>query len=164
MLDKITVNNYLKINENTFVYSSYLDDNIYVGTFENNEFYKYIIQKCGDIFINYLEKKKILISNHSKFLYIINFNSLFPEVIQKIEINSDFDPKSEFSEIRFIDNIYNYFHHDSIYLILKKKSYEDNNFNWINYIVQFKIENDGLREISRIEEVKILNEEIYYAK
>ena len=158
MLDKISVNYYLKINENTFVYSSYSDDNnIYVGTIENNEFYKYIIQKCGGKFINYLEKKKILISSHSKFLYIINFNSLFPEVIQKIEINSDFDPKSEFSEIRFIDNIYNYFHDDSIYLILKKKSYEDNNCKWVNYIVQFRIENDGLREISRIEK------ETYYA-
>lgn len=48
---------------------------------ENNGFDKYRILICGYNIINYLAKKSILASKDEEYIYLINFNGLFPEVI-----------------------------------------------------------------------------------
>ena len=149
-LDNIssTINSYLKINQNIFVYSTTLNKTIYVATIDNYELYKYTIQKSGDNFINYLENKKILISHDNEALYLINFNSLFPEVIQKIQIDI-YTKDSYFKNLNFIDNFYK---EDSIYIRIEQKSFENDLFYSVHYIVQYKVYNDELKEVSRIEE------------
>ena len=90
ILDNISpsiFNDYFKIDENIFVYSTELKNNIYIATIENYELNKFVIRNGGYSFINFFKKKKILISYDKENLYLINFNSLFPEVIQKIQIN-----------------------------------------------------------------------------
>ena len=204
VLDNISPSNisdYLKINGNIFVYSTEINNTIYVVTCENHEFYKHVIQKCGNIFINYFEKKKILVSHDNENLYLISFNCLFPEVIQKIQIDNyelykyaiqksgdnfinylenkkilishdnenlyliNFNclfPEiiqriqiynyTDYKYLYFIKNQYNYFKDDSIFLSIKQKSFGTDLFYLVYYIVQYKIDNGELKEVSRIEE------------
>ena len=150
-----TITSYFKINENIFVYSNQLNDTIYVGLLDNNELNKYPIQKCGNIFINYFEKKKILVSHDNENLYLISFNCLFPEVIQKIQIDNFNDNTDNYNDNGFLKNleyINNFFKEDSIYIRKKQKSFENGLFYLVEYIVQYKIDNGELKEVSRIEE------------
>ena len=122
---------------------------------DNNELNKYPIQKCGNIFINYFEKKKILVSHDNENLYLISFNCLFPEVIQKIQIDNFNDNTDNYNDNGFLKNleyINNFFKEDSIYIRKKQKSFENGLFYLVEYIVQYKIDNGELKEVSRIEE------------
>ena len=154
-LSPLKFNDYFKIDENIFVYSTELKNNIYIATIENYELNKYVIRNGGYSFINFFKKKKILISHDKENLYLINFNSLFPEVIQKIQIN-DIKSKSiyfTYLEKSIILDVYNFFKEDSIYIRdIKQKSFENNLFYLVYYIVQYKIDDDELKEVSRIEE------------
>ena len=155
VLDNISPSNisdYLKINGNIFVYSTETNNTIYVVTCENHEFYKHVIQKCGNKFINYFENKKILISHDNENLYLINFNCLFPEIIQRIQIYN----YTDYKYLYFIKNQYNYFKDDSIFLSIKQKSFGTDLFYLVYYIVQYKIDNDELKEVSRIEENRVV--------
>ena len=154
-LDSISISNdfkYLKINENTFVYTTGIKNDIYVASIDNNEFNKYEIQNCGNIFINYFQKKKILISHDKNNLYLINFNSLFPEVIQKVQIDNYKTKFTYFEQSIYIEG-YNFFKDDSVYIrYVKQKSFENNYFYLVYYIIQYKIDDVELKEVSRIEE------------
>ena len=147
---------YLKINKNTFVFSNRRPDIVYVAVIDfNNELTKFIIPKCGFIFIKYLEKKKLLVSHDKEFIYLTNFNTIYPEVIQKIEINliHKTNYANENDSFIEINNIYNYFNDESIYIKLYRESYKNDSFKDTRYIVQYKIDKDELKEVSSIETI-----------
>ena len=130
------IKEFLKIDQNTFIYSS-------KGTFLvkiiDNKINKIKINNCGYKLIYFSEKKNIIFTHDSNFIYLINFNYKKPEVIQKIEIN--FYENSIYS-YNFVDNSYlarylTSFNDDSIYLIYN------------GFLVQYKIIGSELVEISK---------------
>ena len=84
-------------------------------------------------------------------LYLINFKSVIPEVIQKIEIINNNEIKKIYNNsnlLKFLDC----FNDDSIYInITQNNIYLDSSFYDITNLIQFKIIEGELREISRIE-------------
>lgn len=131
-----------KISENIFLLSTYLKDNenpkIYTFNVEDDLIYKNIIKNSGYIFIKFSKSKKILFTQDTSYFYLINFNTNFPECIQKIEVNyrlNEFLDKDYFRLIKF----FNIFNDDSIY-------FESSN----NYLIQYKILGYVLKEISKV--------------
>ena len=101
--------------------------------------------------------KQILFTNEKTNIYLINFNLLIPEVIQKIEINSvnEIYSKNCTNLIKIIGS----FNDDSIYLEIAQRIYIDNSFYDVFYIKQYKIIKNELKEISSIElNKKIISE------
>jgi len=140
------INDFIKIDSNTFIYSSgttYNFHGIFLAKIFDNYIDKLQIINCGNKLIYFSEKKKIIFSIDEKFIYLINFNSAIPEVIQKIEqkgfIN---EPHNKFiNHTELIRNIIS-FNDESIYIEL---SSVDRSF-----LIQYKIIEGELIEISRI--------------
>ena len=137
----------LKINDNTFVFSVYknkedLSTNIWIMKIEDDLVEKNIIENYGPYFIYYNNDKKILFSLYNNKIYLTNFNTILPEIIQIIETN--------YTDIRYNSSIkyLNNFSDDTIFFITKNN---DSKFYEVEYIVQYKIIKDELKEIFRIE-------------
>jgi hypothetical protein len=141
-----------KINENSFVYSNNYDTNSYFMTnIDNDLIGKIPINKCGEYFIKYFEKEKLLTSRDSYFIYLINFNIPFPEVIQKLEIINlpNLESSHKLSSFAHIDKNYQIFKgNESFFIIKKEKSFEN---RIISYVIQYKLIGKELNEISRVE-------------
>ena len=139
------INEFLKIDSNTFIYSSekLFLMKIYLVKIDK-DIYHIQILNCGYKLIFFSEKKNIIFTNDERFIYLSNFNSSRTdlEVIQKIELK-DFCYQSY--------NLYNTklikcltsFNDDSIYIKIK--------FNNKPFLVQYKIIESELVEISRTE-------------
>ena len=114
---------------------------------EDNVIDKNIVKNCGYIFISFSKKKKILFTTDKTDIYLINFNTTIPEVIQKVKL---FDNKKEdFTNLfNFINDFYD---DDNIYLKVKRKIFKDFSFYEVEYIIQYKIFEGELKEFSRIE-------------
>ena len=131
---------YLKIDENTFIFSFDSSIGLFLVKIINNRIYKSKINNCGYELIYFSEKKKLLFTTDQKFIYLINFNSPIPEVIQKIEIKF-FSKEDDSYNYARNENLIRYltsFNDESIYLIYNK------------FLVQYKIIGSELMEISRI--------------
>jgi len=143
---------FLKIDENTFISSNNSSNGIFLVKIINNTIYKIEIKNCGYEIIYFSQKKKILFTTDLKLIYLINFNSITPEVIQKIEIKFfSNEPNFLFHEpyhnVRN-ENIIRYltsFNDESIYLIYDQ------------FLVQYKIIGSELVEISRIKYINKYN-------
>ena len=129
---------FLKIDPNTFIYSS--KGIIFLVKIINNIIDKFEIKNCGDKLNYFSEKKKIIFTNDNKFIYLINFNSMKPEVIQKVEIFSRKYQSYYYIRNANITRYITSFNDESIYLKCN------------NYLLQYKIIGGELMEISRIEE------------
>ena len=81
------IRDYLKINQNIFVIS--IKKKIKIISIINEGFIdeEITIDEEPMKFIYYDKKEKILFSMGHRILYLINFNCISPEVVQKIEIN-----------------------------------------------------------------------------
>jgi hypothetical protein len=141
-----SINDYLKLTKNLFVISIY--QKIKIISIMNEDFIdeEIKIDELEITFIDYNKKEKILFSMGNRMLYLINFNCMSPEVVQKIIIKNYFEIKYRyyFSEKESI-----YFHYS-----------ENLPFYRTAYLVQFKIINGELKIISKIEifkEKNILN-------
>ena len=150
----------LIINENTFVYSTYINNHqnnnkIYIINIDDKFVDKYILNNCGEYFINFYENKKILFSYDNYYLYLINFKTVIPEVIQKIEIikNNERIFNKPICDVSYLLQLLNNFNDDSsIYIkITQSNILVDCTFYFITYLIQFKIIEGELREISKIE-------------
>ena len=163
-VNKTTVNDNKKlrdlftISNNSFVYSVYEFNQCYYLTDVDNDLIGRIpINSNISNFINFFEKKKILIGCDEKCLYLINFNIPFPEVIQKLEITDLKVPESHLyylSEISFnhLDKFYALIEDNGFFFIKKKQySYENGVFYNAVYIAQYALLNNELKEISRTE-------------
>jgi len=133
---------FLKIDENTFICLIRSSNNIFLVKIINNTIYRIEIKNGGYEIIYFSQKKKILFTTDKKLIYLINFNSLTPEVIQKIEIkllSNELYPY-QYHNVRK-ENLIRYltsFNDESIYLIYDQ------------FLVQYKIIGSELVEISRI--------------
>ena len=132
---------FLKIDENTFIYSMSLSShNIFLAKIIDNRIYKTEIHNCGQKLIYFSEKKK-LITHDERFIYLINFNSTSTEVIQKVEIRYLYKNKNmPYHSIRDA-NLLRYltsFNDESIYLVCDQ------------FFVQYIIIGGELMEISRM--------------
>ena len=141
-----SIKDYLKLTKNLFVISIY--QKIKIISIMNEDFIdeEIKIDELEITFIDYNKKEKILFSMGNRMLYLINFNCMSPEVVQKIIIKNYFEIKYRyyFSEKESI-----YFHYS-----------ENLPFYRTAYLVQFKIINGELKIISKIEifkEKHILN-------
>ena len=139
------INDYLKINQNLFVLS--IKKKIKIISINNEDFIdedkEITINEEGMKFIYYNKKEKILFSMGNRILYLINFNCISPEVVQKIEIKN------------YVDIKYRYYfsEKESIYF------YYEENLPFYNtiYLFQFKIIDGELKNISKIEIFKKKN-------
>ena len=150
----------LIINENTFVYSTYINNHqnnnkIYIINIDDKFVDKYILNNCGKYFINFYENKKILFSYDNYYLYLINFKTVIPEVIQKIEIinNNERIFNKSICDVSYLLQLLDNFNDDSSIYIEDTQSdiLIDCTFYFITYLIQFKIIEGELREISKIE-------------
>ena len=141
---------FLKIDLNTFICSSvgYKYYGIVLVNIIGNKIIINKISSCGDTPIYFSEKEKILFTACRSFLYLINFNSSRPEVIQKVKLKDSYYDSYDSN-----NNIVNYtklircitsFNDESIYITVI-----DHNGTRI-FLVQYKIIEGELMEISRI--------------
>jgi len=128
---------FLKIDPNTFIYSS---KSIFLVKIIKNTIYKTEINNCGTKLIYFSEKKKIIFTHDSSFIYLVNINYMNPELIQKIEI--------KFSE----KNIFWKNHINNTYIIRYLSSFNDESIYLTcnDFMVQYKIIGSELVEISKI--------------
>ena len=134
------IREFLKIDENTFLYSR---KDTFLVKIINNKIDKIKINNCYYYkSIYYSKKKNIIFTHDNKYIYLINFNSTPPEIIQKVEIrfpckvqNIPYHEVKEANLIRYLTS----FNDESIYLECDK------------FIVQYKIIGGELMEISRIQ-------------
>ena len=139
------IDDFINLDEFNFVYTIIKGENMFKIKINNNNelIEKLQIRKGGINLINYFKKEKILFSKDDKYIYLINFNISFPEVIQKIEING--------LEGFYLDRTFSLFPDEFIYIIEIQKSYENKDFYFIEYLVQYKIIEKELKEISILE-------------
>ena len=131
----------------------------FVDKFESN-----II--CEEI-ISYYGKKKILFTRKKHYISLINFNVAIPEIVQIIEIteivpiigispmiydelNKDYNIKNCNNIMKILVPFYES-DDESIYINMKQKIFRSFSFYKVNYIIQYKIIENELKEISRIE-------------
>ena len=120
-----------KINEKIFLYS--LQARVYVGRLENDILDKYIIKEDYINFNTYINSKKILICHNPIYIFLLNFNTHFPEIFQKFEIDG---VKGKLS--------YDYFQDEYFYIQSS------------NYYIQYKLLSKEIKEISRIKIYDVL--------
>ena len=139
--------NIIKLNCNTIVYS--MGYNLYILKIGENIINKNKIKNGGDNIIYYSEKKKILFTQKGNYINLINFNLVFPEIFQRIEIlsNNQIFVKNPTKLIKFIGS----FNDDSIFAETSQNIIIDNTFYNVFYIKQYKIIENELKEISSIE-------------
>ena len=137
----------IKIDSNTFIYSSeirYCCYGIFLAKIHNNNINKLQIFNCGKKLIYFSEKKKIIFSMDSNYIYLINFISAKPEVIQIFGLKGLIDePYNYFINHTELIRCLTSFNDESIYIRIK--------INKKQFLVQYKIIESELVEISRIE-------------
>ena len=89
-------------------------------------------------FLYFSEKNKILITKGISTIYLINVNTIRPEIIQKLEIDE---------RIEALPYQYYFFGKDSVYL-KNRKIYS---FYVITYLYEYQIQDGEFRNISKIE-------------
>ena len=138
---------FLKIDSNTFIFS--LNEN----SRSNVIFLAQIIDKninvveifiYGYKFVYFSEKKKIIFSHNTNFIYLTSFNDSRFELIQKIELKDNYyEPFNDFINNTKLIGCLTSFNDESIYIRIK--------INNKQFLVQYKIIESELMEISRIE-------------
>ena len=101
----LAANSFMKINQNLFTCLNSYNHIIYTIKIEENFIDKYTTKNCGDILIYFSKMKKILFSQDNYFFYLINFNSVIPEVIQKIEFR--------YNNINNVNNYHYYYNYNN---------------------------------------------------
>ena len=154
------MNEFIKINENKFACLNSITQEISVYTLEEDFIDKNIIKNCGKDLVYFLKNKKILISQDDYFFYLINFNSFKPEVIQKIQFkfsnisnnsyNSSYKKNSDSNYITRLIKLFNFYNDDSIFIEYNEEIYKNYSIYRITYLVQYKIIEYELIELSRI--------------
>ena len=135
---------FLKIDSNTFIYSSrksYFEIEIFLANIIDNNININKINNCGDSLIYFSEKNKIIFTNDKEFIYLSNFNSIKPEVIQKFEVKDLYNHKFLINT-KLVRNLTS-FNDESIYITIQKCDKI--------FLVQYKIIESELEEISRIQ-------------
>ena len=136
----------IKIDSNTFICSSklaYGSYGIFLAKVNDNYINNLRIINCGKRLIYFFEKKKIIFSMDSDFIYLINFISDKPEVVQKFELRGLIDePYNYFIDHTELIRCLTSFNDESIYLELSSKSR--------TFLIQYKIIEGELKEVSRI--------------
>ena len=136
----------IKINSNTFIYSSEIEYNsygIFLAKINNNNINNLRIMNCGKRLIYFFEKKKIIFSMDSNYIYLLNFISETPEVIQKVRLRDFTDePYNSLSDHTKLIRYLTSFNDESIYLELSSSSK--------TFLIQYKIIEGEIMEVSRI--------------
>ena len=136
----------IKIDSNTFIYSSEIKYNsygIFLAKINNNNINNLRIMNCGKRLIYFFEKKKIIFSMDSNYIYLLNFISETPEVIQKVRLRDFTDePYNSFSDHTKLIRYLTSFNDESIYLELSSSSK--------TFLIQYKIIEGEIMEVSRI--------------
>ena len=136
----------IKINSNTFIYSSEIEYNsygIFLAKINNNNINNLRIMNCGKRLIYFFEKKKIIFSMDSNYIYLLNFISETPEVIQKVRLRDFTDePYNSLSDHTKLIRYLTSFNDESIYLELRSSSKI--------FLIQYKIIEGEIMEVSRI--------------
>ena len=137
----------IKIDSNTFIYSSekaYASYGIFLAKIHNNNINNLQIFNCGKRLIYFFEKKKIIFSMDSNYIYLINFISATPEVIQKVGLKGLLDePYNYFINHTELIRCLTSFNDESIYLELSTLNYR-------TFLIQYKLIEGELIEVSRI--------------
>ena len=137
----------IKIDSNTFIYSSekaYASYGIFLAKIHNNNINNLQIFNCGKRLIYFFEKKKIIFSMDSNYIYLINFISATPEVIQKVGLKGLTDePYNYFINHTELIRCLTSFNDESIYLELSTLNYR-------SFLIQYKLIEGELIEVSRI--------------
>ena len=155
------VDNSLKINENTFVYTLKNDTKIntviytmYVTDEDNIDIYEIQTNDLTPFPIIYIKEKKILLSLCYKYKYnnikennyycigLIDFSLDTPIMFQMVNIN--------YYEISKKMLYFNCFNDDSYYFPITQQTYKNEMFFNVIYIAQYKFINGELMEVSRI--------------
>ena len=158
------VDNTLKINENTFVYTlkndQKINTTIYYMEIIDNEDEDLIETKeiktngLTPMPIIYIKDKKILLSlcykykynnikeNNYYCIYLVNFKTEYPEIFQIININ--------YYEITKKILYFNFFNDESFYFPISQPTYKNEMFYNVIYISQYKLINGELIEVSKI--------------
>ena len=151
----LAINSFMKINQNVFTCLNTNNNILYTIKIEENFIDKITIKNCGNILFHFSKKKKILFSLDNYFFYLINFNTVSPEVIQKIEFN--FNNKNIINKYNSINKnvinllqFLNCFNDDSIFLKCKEIVFKNYSNYSITYLTQLKIIDYTLVELSRI--------------
>jgi hypothetical protein len=155
------VDNSLKIDENTFVYTLKNDTKIntviytmYITDEDTDNIYEIQTNELTPMPIIYIKEKKILLSLCYKYKYnnikennyfcigLIDFSSDTPTMFQIININ--------YYEISKKILYFNCFNDDSYYFPITQPTYKNEMFFNVIYIAQYKFINGELMEVSRI--------------
>ena len=140
----------IKINKNIFAFTNH--NKLYIYNLDEDLIDKTIINNCGNELITYSENKKILFSQNNVYLYLINFNSIVPECIQKIKINFEKSINHyNFKNINLFLRLLSSFNDDNIFIETFKEIYNTYSYYRIHYIVHYEIIGNELKEISNIE-------------
>ena len=137
-----SINGFLKIDSNTFIYSLEEGFNINICFVKNDkDIYQNEIFNCGHQLIYFSEKKNLIFTNDYQFIYLSNFipSTIGLELFQKIELKDFYYHFNITDLIRCVTS----FNDDSIYIGIK--------INKNLVLVQYKIFESELVEISRIE-------------
>ena len=155
------INSFMKINKNLFVCINSKKKEIYAIKIEEDFIDYNTIKNCGERLIYYSKNKKILFSEDTFYLYMINFNSAIPEVIQKIEFR--YNNKNNYYNYLFINkyitnliNCFDFYNDDSICGEVSEIVFKDYSKYDVTYLIQYKIVEYELVEISKI----VLNSKI----
>ena len=141
------IKEFFKVDSNTFIYSSekaYASYGIFLAKIHNNNINNLQIFNCGKRLIYFSEKKKIIFSMDSNYIYLINFISAKPEVIQKVGLKGLLDePYNYFINHTELIRCLTSFNDESIYLELSTLNYR-------TFLIQYKLIEGELIEVSRI--------------
>ena len=146
------IEEFLKIDSITFICSAKDNFNkyIYFVKINDNNIYRIQIFNCGDKLIYFSEKKNIIFTYDTKFIYLSYFNSskIDLELIQKIELKNIYYDLSSYPYNYFLNTTkliksLTSFNDESIYIGVK--------INKIQFLVQYKLIESELVEVSRLE-------------
>lgn len=153
----IKADSFMKIDENIFVCLNQNSNELYIVKIEEMFIDKNSIKNCGTMLIYFSKRKQILFSGDYSYIYLINFKTFFPEVIQKIKVK--FNKENIYSHNSFQNNsnyltnfvkFFDFYNDDSFYIESNETIFK--NFSKYNrtYLIQLKIIDGELFEVSRI--------------
>jgi len=140
------IKDFIKIDSNTFICSAekeYLSYCIFLVKIFDNNIYNLQINNCGKRLIYFSEKEKIIFSMDSNNIYLINFYSSTPELIQKFNLTGFIDEPyySFINSTALIRNLTS-FNDESIFIELNSSKKA--------FLIQYKIIEGELKEVSKI--------------
>ena len=143
--NNIGLYDYLKINQELIIFSNNWGS-IYIFKIDEDLIDKKKLINAGLKILYFSDKKKILFIVNKNKIYLINFNIAFPEIMQTVQINSSFEYC--FNDTNILKNLY-FFNDENIFIEFEEKIFKNSSYFNMKYLIQYKIIDNELTEISR---------------